>query len=217
MAFLIGGTVALIVEITILPVKTRTGMVESLVAAINKIGQMEGCIAHRVELAADIEGFPPEVLTSFEHASGEAKTAISAAETSLPFCSTEPRLKGSFSDLAMIYTEIIFVLHQIVDRMDSMLRLRTAYGSGPLEEFNSKIYPYRRNLAGSISLVLNAVQEAFSTKIPLPQFLPSARLPHLRLMNKVRDVVRICAKAANNHHDVSDTIRQHLLCRKYVS
>jgi len=32
--------------------------------------------------------------------------------------------------------QIIFVLHQIVDRMDNMLQLRTAYGSGPLEEFN---------------------------------------------------------------------------------
>ncbi|MCJ1388853.1 hypothetical protein MMC18_001703 [Xylographa bjoerkii] len=216
-AFLIGGTVALIVEITVLPVKARTRMVESLVAAINKIGQMEGLIAYGVEQGADIEGFPPEVLASFEHASGEAKTAIGAAETFLPFCSTEPRLKGSFSDLAMIYTEIIFVLHQIVDRMDSMLRLRTAYGSGPLEEFNSKIYPYRRNIAGSISVVLNAVQEALSTKIPLPQFIPSARLAHLRLINKVREVVRISAKAANNHQDVSGTIRQHVLRRKYVS
>ncbi|MCJ1380942.1 hypothetical protein MMC17_004051 [Xylographa soralifera] len=216
-AFLVGGTVALIVEITILPVKARTRMVESLVAAINKIGQMEGCIAYGVELGANIEEFPPKVLTSFEHASGEAKIAIGAAETFLPFCTTEPRLKGSFSDLAMIYTEIIFVLHQTVDRMNSMLRLRTAYGSGPLEEFNSEIYPYCRNLAGSISLVLNAVQEALSTKIPLPQFLPSARLAHLRLINKVREVIRICAKAANNQQDVSNTIRQHVLRQKYIS
>lgn len=32
--------------------------------------------------------------------------------------------------------QIIFVLHQIVDRMDNLLQLRTAYGSGPLEELN---------------------------------------------------------------------------------
>ena len=31
---------------------------------------------------------------------------------------------------------MLFVLHQIVDRMDNMLQLRTVYGSGPLEEFN---------------------------------------------------------------------------------
>ncbi|MCJ1398214.1 hypothetical protein MMC11_001411 [Xylographa trunciseda] len=216
-AFLIGGTVALIVEITVLPVKARTRMVESLVTAINKIGRMEGCIAYGVEQGADIKGFPLEVLTSFENASGDATTAISAAETFLPFCSTEPRLKGSFSDFSMIYTEIIFVLHQIVDRMDSMLRLRTAYGSGPLEEFNDQIYPYRRNLAGSISLVLNSVQEALSTKIPLPQFLPSARLAHLRLINRVREVVRVGAEATDNQQGVSNIMRQHLLRRKYVS
>ena len=216
-AFLIGGAVALVVEITVLPVKARTRMVESLVAAINKIGQMEGCIAYGVEHGTDIKGFPAEVLASFEHASGDAKTAIGAAETFLPFCNTEPRLKGSFSHLFMIYTEIIFVLHQIVDRMDSMLRLRTAYGSGPLEDFNSKIYPYRRNLAGSISLVLNAVQEALLTKVPLPQFLPSARLAHLRLINKVREVVRIGVQATNDQQDVSSTTRQHAMRLKYVS
>ena len=32
--------------------------------------------------------------------------------------------------------QIIFVLRQITDRMDNMLQLRTAYGSGPLEELN---------------------------------------------------------------------------------
>lgn len=37
---------------------------------------------------------------------------------------------------------MLFVLHQIVDRMDNMLQLRTAYGSGPLEEFNVSIGHY---------------------------------------------------------------------------
>ena len=35
--------------------------------------------------------------------------------------------------------QILFVLHQIVDRMDNMLQLRTVYGSGPLEEFNVRL------------------------------------------------------------------------------
>ena len=69
----------------------------------------------------------------------------------VPSCSKEPRIKGSFKGLALIYGEvrpitrkiapltfyqIIFVLHQVVDRMDNMLHLRTAYGSGPLEQHN---------------------------------------------------------------------------------
>ena len=35
-----------------------------------------------------------------------------------------------------MFNQILFVLHQIVDKMDNMLQLRTAYGSGPLEELN---------------------------------------------------------------------------------
>ncbi len=69
----------------------------------------------------------------------------------VPVCSKEPRIKGSFKGLALIYGEvrsitrkaapltfyqIIFVLYQIVSRMDNMLHLRTAYGSGPLEQHN---------------------------------------------------------------------------------
>ena len=92
-----------------------------------------------------------------------------------------------------------------------MMLLRTAYGSGPLENFNvgsilyrgarsvllqslsasqDQLYRYRRNVAASITLVLFAVQEALTTRLHLPQYLPSARLAHLRLINKVRKVVQ---------------------------
>lgn len=73
--------------------------------------------------------------------------------------------------------------------MENMTALRTAYGSGPLEEFNPLLYPYRRNVAASITLTLFAVRSALVTKLPLPQFLPSARVAHLRMVNKVRAVV----------------------------
>lgn len=114
---------------------------------------------------------------------------IDTDDLSVPVCATEPRLKGSFAPQALIYAEITFVLHQIVDRMENMLILRRSYGSGPLEEFNTQLYPYRRNVAGTITLTLFAIQAALTTKIPLPQFMPSARLAHLRMINKVREVV----------------------------
>ena len=74
--------------------------------------------------------------------------------------------------------------------MDNMIALRTAYGSGPLSRYNSQIYQYRRNLAGSIILTLYSVQEALTTKLPLPQFLPSCRLAQLRIINRVREAVQ---------------------------
>lgn len=189
---------------------------ESLAAAITKIGEMEGCVAYGVEGGVNIKEFPHEVLVHFEHASGKAKTALAAASTFLPFCSTEPRLKGPFSPLAKIYTEMLFVLYQIIDKMDNMLQMRTEYGSGPLEDFNSMIYPYRRNIAGCITLVLYAVQEALTTKLPLPQFLPSARLAHLRLINRVRDVVRSSTHADSEEQEPS-TPRRRALRRQYIS
>lgn len=93
-----------------------------------------------------------------------------------------------------------------------------AYGSGPLEELNAEIYPYRRNVAGSITLTLFAVHSALITKLPLPQYLPSARLAHLRMINRVRDVV---LQQISSGHDDQDIIaklaRQRAVRRKYMS
>ena len=74
---------ALLVELTLLPVKARTRLVESLAASIKQISEMEGCIAFGIEEGSNISEFPPNVLARFEIASGRAKGALGAAET---FC-----------------------------------------------------------------------------------------------------------------------------------
>ena len=189
LAFLIGGVVALIVELILFPVKARDRLVESLAASIRQISEMEGCLAYGIETEANVDVHSKAVSERFHRAKGKADGALEAAETFLPFCANEPRLKGSFRGLALVYAEILYVLHATVDRMDNMLHLRQEYGSGVLEELNTEVYPYRRNVAGSITLVLFAIHEALTTKLPLPQFLPSARLAHLRMVNRVREVV----------------------------
>lgn len=210
---------ALIVELVLLPVKARTRLVESLAAALEQIHEMEKCIAAGIEQGVKIDVYAAANIVRFENANGKANTALGAAETFLPFCSNEPRIKGSFEGLALIYTEVLFVLHQIVDRMDNMLQLRTAYGSGPLEELNAEIYPYRRNVAGSISLTLFAVHGALTTKLPLPQFLPSARLAHLRMINRVREVVleKVGREGHDSHEITAKLARQRAVRRKYMS
>ena len=216
---MIGGTVALIVEIVLFPVKARTRLVESLAAALEQINEMEKCIAAGIEQGIKIDVYAIANIVRFENANGKANTALGAAETFLPFCHNEPRIKGSFEGLALIYTEILFVLHQIVDRMDNMLQLRTAYGSGPLEELNAEIYPYRRNVAGSITLTLFAIHGALTTKLPLPQFLPSPRLAHLRMINRVREVVlnKEDEKGQDSYEVTAKLARQRALRRKYMS
>ncbi|TVY13609.1 putative membrane protein [Lachnellula arida] len=201
-AFLIGGVVALVVEVVIFPVKARDRLVESLASSISRIIEMEACLAYGVDTEANVDVQAGGVTQRFEHAKGKAEGALTAAETFLPFCAHEPRLKGSFEGLALVYAEILYVLHAMIDRMDNMVHLRHEYGSGVLEELNAQVFAYRRNVAGSITLILFAVHEALTTKLPLPQFLPSARLAHLRMVNRVREVV-----VAN---DAQDTMRSEI-------
>lgn len=205
LAFLIGGIVALIVEVALFPVKARDRLVESLASSVLAISEMEACLAFGIETETNVDVHSAEVQARFDRAKGKASGALTAAETFLPFCANEPRLKGSFKGLALVYAEVLYVLHAVVDRMDNMLHLRHEYGSGVLEELNEKVYPYRRNVAASITIVLFAVHEALTTKLPLPQFLPSARLAHLRMVNRVREVV-----VAGNIHKHTQSERSEI-------
>ncbi|ETS82366.1 hypothetical protein PFICI_04242 [Pestalotiopsis fici W106-1] len=187
--FLVGGTTALIVEMVLFPVRARDRLVESLASAIKQISNMESSVAVGIETPCAVDLRSEALKNRFKRSKGKAESALAAAQTFLPFTLTEPRLKGSFRGQAMIYNEIIYVLHQIVDRMDHVLHLREAYGSAVLEELNEFVLPYRRNMAASITLTLFAVHEALTTRLPLPQFLPSSRVAHLRYVTRVRELM----------------------------
>jgi large-conductance mechanosensitive channel len=190
-AFLVGGTVALIVEVVLYPVRARDRLVESLSSSIGHISRMQGLLATGSESPSKVTELRSKRLNArFASANQKAQNSLSAAETFLPFCLSEPRLKGSFRSLEPIYKEIIYVLHQIMDRMDNSISLRQAYGSSVLEDMNPHVYVYRRNVSAAITLTLFAVNEALTTKIPLPQFLPSCRLAQMRLVNRVREVIQ---------------------------
>lgn len=80
---MIGGVVALVVEVALLPVKARTRLVESLAAALRHINEMEGCVAYGIEEGINLDVYAPEIAIRFERASTKAKGALTAAET---FC-----------------------------------------------------------------------------------------------------------------------------------
>ncbi|OBT85499.1 hypothetical protein VE02_07339 [Pseudogymnoascus sp. 03VT05] len=215
-AFLIGGTVAIFIEFAVLPVRARDRLVESLAAAIQKISEMEACLAYGIESGKNTDARSPEVIERFEVAMGKAEDALGAAAAFLPFCNQEPRLKGSFAGLSLVYQEVLYVLHRIIERMDNILQLRNEYGSGVLEELNEEIYAYRRNLAGSITLILFAVHEALTTKLPLPQFLPSARLAHLRVVNRVRELILENEPAILGKDNVERSKMEKLMVRRML-
>ena len=131
----------------------------------------------------------PRFLKRFELAAKKANSALSAAEAFLDFSSHEPRVKGEWEPYRLVYKEILFVLRQIVERMENLLRLRIAFGSVVLEGFSTRVHAYRRNIAAAITLTLYAVQQSLTQKLPLPQFLPSARLAHMRMVVKVRQIL----------------------------
>ncbi|KXJ85792.1 hypothetical protein Micbo1qcDRAFT_153740 [Microdochium bolleyi] len=187
--FLIGGTVALLVEVFLFPVRARDRLVESLASCIQQISHMEGSIAVGIDSPINIDVRNHALNSDFLEAKGKAEQTLAAARTFLPFCLTEPRLKGSFQGQTIIYGEMIYVLSQIIDRMDNMLYLRKVFGSSVLEELNQDVVAQRRNVAGSISITLFAVHEALTTRLPLPQFLPSCRVAQLRYISRVRELL----------------------------
>lgn len=87
----------------------------------------------------------------------------------------------------------------------------------PLRGCKAQIYPYRRNVAGSIIITLFAIHGALTTKTPLPQFLPSARLAHLRMVNRVREVVLRSVGENQENEAVNKLALQLALRRKYMS
>ncbi len=78
---MIGGVVALVVQVVLLPVKARTRLIDSLAACLNQITEMERCVAFGIEDEINLDVYSHEVFKHFELASRKAKTALSAAET----------------------------------------------------------------------------------------------------------------------------------------
>lgn len=78
---MIGGIVAVIVEMILLPVKARTRLVESISAVLRQIGEMENVIATGIEEGRNLTALSTDRIVEFEHASGKANSALTAAET----------------------------------------------------------------------------------------------------------------------------------------
>jgi hypothetical protein len=188
-AFIVGGIVAVVVETVLYPVKARDRLTESISSCLRQMTNMQYVLSTGVDSPIRINLGDERINKAFEMARKKAEAALTAAETFLPFCLSEPRLKGSFRDLQPVYKEILYVLHQIVDRIDGVVQLRSLHGSSVLEDLNPQVYAYRRNVSAAIHVVLFAVSEALMTGLPLPQFLPSARLAQLRLIRRVREVL----------------------------
>ncbi|EWC46129.1 hypothetical protein DRE_04703 [Drechslerella stenobrocha 248] len=189
-AMIIGGSAAVIVQTVLFPVKARVKLVETVGLAVLKINEMESAIAFGVDQTTNLSDLRNEnAVKAFNRARKKAEVSLAAASAYLTVSTQEPRVKGSFANDKMIYKEIIYVLHQIIDRMENVLQLRLQLGSAVLENYYVYVYKYRRNVAAAITITLFAVHEALTSKLPLPQYFPSARLAQLRMVNRVRQIL----------------------------
>ncbi|SMN20124.1 similar to Saccharomyces cerevisiae YGL140C Putative protein of unknown function [Maudiozyma saulgeensis] len=204
-----GGTIALIVQVIIFPIKARDQLNE-------EISFVCGCISEMVSLyASGLEGEQiEEALTESTYkkivfVSKSAKEALDRAQAYNGLTRQEPRLKGEFTELEKIFNQVIFIQRQIIERLDTASLLRKTYGSAIIEELNNVMYPYRRQMIGSITSLMREMQEAFINKTPLPQFSPSARIAHRRLVNKVRSTLEIRYPSKPNSQAISRFNSRH--------
>lgn len=198
LAVVYGGGIALAVQITIFPIKAREQLNEEISFLCSCIADM--LMIHSVELEGESTNgiISEENYQRFLLLSSRAKSALDRADSYKVLTKQEPRLKGEYTELGSVFTQVIFIYRQIINRMDNILLIEKQFGSGLMGELNPMVYPYRRQVVGSMVCTLKALQEAITNKTPLPQFFPSARIAHRRLVNKVRDIFDIRDKSKNS-------------------
>lgn len=184
LSMIIGGTAATLVNATIFPPKARVLLVKQIIYALKY------CSLINLQLAIGLNGEAPHRAVRndrmFEKYQKKARASLQTAETLLHVSKREPRLKGSFQTHITIYSEIIFVVNQILDRCSNIKFLRQRYGSAVLDELCPYTYVYRREAYASMAALLRVTEEALNSKTHIPQFLPSPRIAHLRVINAVR-------------------------------
>lgn len=186
-----GGTIALIVQVTIFPIKARDQLNEEISFVCGCISEMVSLYASGLEGQQVEEALTETTYKKIVYISKAAKDALDRAQAYNGLTRQEPRLKGEFTELEKIFFQVIFIQRQIIERLDTAALLRNTYGSAIIEELNNVMYPYRRQMIGSITSLMREMQEAFINKTPLPQFSPSARIAHRRLVNKVRSTLQL--------------------------
>lgn len=187
-AMFLGGAVATLVQISLYPVRARDQLAKQIVLAIHYCEDIDGFIS--LGLNGNIPSFEQreEAYQKLNRSWARAKAALELAENYRGLTRQEPRMKGSFRERSKIYEEIIFVLHQIIDKFHNIAFLRKSYGSAVLDEMSPYVFRYRRELFGCLTTAFRAAGEALATKRPMPQFLPSSRIAHLRIVNRVREI-----------------------------
>ncbi|CDR46664.1 CYFA0S25e00562g1_1 [Cyberlindnera fabianii] len=189
LAMIYGGAVALLCQITF-PIKARDELIKEVVESTGNISKLllifsAGLDGENLQMSISQKRYD-----TFKKLSAATKSSLTRADVYREDAKNEPRLKGNYRDIEKVFYEIIFILREILDRLDNIVQLRRAYGSAIIEEFNKEAHPYRRQTIASMSNTVKAVGFALQNKSPLPQYLPSSKIAHDRLLLKVNELVK---------------------------
>lgn len=214
---IIGGSAATLVNAIIFPQKARVILVDQIICALKYCQLIQLQLA--IGLTTQAYQIPSMVKNEklFDKYHKKARAALLTAESLISVAKQEPRLKGSFDMHAEIYGEIIFVLNQILDRSNNIKFLRQQYGSAVLDELRPHTYIYRREVTGSIVSLLRTVEQALFSKDPIPQYLPSPRISHIRVINAVRQQLFIKAEEGvpNNQEENQDLDKEYVTSDRF--
>jgi hypothetical protein len=190
LAMIYGGAVALLCQLIFFPIKARDELINEVVHSAGNISKLLLLYAAGIEGESLQMSMPEKRFDGFQKISSDTKASLIRADAYRVSAKKEPRLKGDFHDIGKIFSEIIFIMREVTDRLDNIVQLRRAYGSAIIEEFNSEAFPYRRQLIASMNNSLKAVELALSTKSPLPQYLPSPSIAHKRMIQKGTELIQ---------------------------
>ncbi|ANB15207.1 hypothetical protein AWJ20_2831 [Sugiyamaella lignohabitans] len=149
-AMLIGGAAAVVVQITLFPVKARSELVNQIVSCLECCEKLEEIVAQGVDGGSYRS--TQQSYAALQKIWKQANKSLALAESFRKYYRTsilhryinilgnqakkEPRLKGSFGALDTVFAEIIFVLYQIIDKFHNIAFLRQQYGSAILEDLS---------------------------------------------------------------------------------
>ncbi len=189
-AMLVGGAVATGVQVLIFPVKSRDELIKNVANAAGSCSKLSALFAAGIEGEKN-EFFDDVRYSAYSKSSKEVNGYLAKADFYKNMSKKEFRLKGSFDETVKIYGEVIYVIRQIKERIDNMAQIRRHYGSAIIDEFNDDVYQYRRQYVAAICNIMKIIESSLLNRSPLPQYIPSARIAHRRLINRVREVVSL--------------------------
>ncbi|KAH3676321.1 hypothetical protein WICPIJ_009147, partial [Wickerhamomyces pijperi] len=202
LAMIYGGAVALVCQLIFFPVKARDELASEVSKSVGNLSKLVLLYATGLEGGEDeVEEEEDKRLEAtglvmterrfdkFKQLSDATRASLIKADAFRHEAMREPRLKGSFKEGSKIFGEIIFILREILDRLDNIILLRRTYGSAIIEKYNKEVHPYRRQVTASMNSCFKAVELALITKDPLPQYLPSPKIAQERLIEKIREIL----------------------------